>query len=309
MSPHRLVRVAESAARYCDELVVHDPRRPTKPRSVLSAHGPLRELQSRLYRHILLPRLQPSPHSHGGITERSILSNLNPHVASVFGFTTDISNFYPSIHNARVYRLFVGRFACSPDVARICTHLCTQDRHLALGLITSPFIADQIVDDLDQRIAYLCTSQGLVYTRFVDDITISSPFDLESSGFPALVDRIVDTCGFALNREKEDFGKIEGGISITKLRVRNGKPDVAREYVAELERQISDATSLAADGPFQGPFFTKDQIRGRVSFVCRIRPGRRFQLWRRFQAVPWDAAWEVGLNRGLVVCRRQVSRR
>ena len=50
---------------------------------------------------------------------------------------------------------------------------------LALGLITSPILADQMMDCVDDRIGGACRKAGLVYTRYVDDLTISGPYDLE----------------------------------------------------------------------------------------------------------------------------------
>ena len=124
-----------------------------------------------------------SEFSHGGVRGRHIKTNVEQHIESTFVFTADVSNFYPTISHKRVYRLFVEDFACSPDVAHICTKLCTYKHRLALGLITSPMLADQVMRRIDARIGGLCRNAGLVYTRYVDDLTISGPFDLKESGF------------------------------------------------------------------------------------------------------------------------------
>ncbi len=144
--------VAETPERWCEELVLLDPAKPTKPRCVLNVRGQLRQLQSRMLRNVLLPALPASRYSHGGVRGRHIKTNLEPHLESTFVFTTDISNFYPSISHDRVYRLFTKTLECSPDVARLCTRLCTYDHHLALGLITSPILADQVMHVIDERI-------------------------------------------------------------------------------------------------------------------------------------------------------------
>lgn len=125
VSVTKLMEVAEAAESYCTELVLHDPAKPEKPRDVLSVTGTLRQLQRRLHRKILLPKLTPSGYSHGGIKGRHIKSNVAPHLRSTFIFTTDVTNFYPTISHDRIYRLFATDFKCAPDVARICTRLCT----------------------------------------------------------------------------------------------------------------------------------------------------------------------------------------
>ncbi len=306
-----LEAVANAPGRYCEELVLLDPAKPHKRREVLSVRGPLRELQRMLYRSVLLPKLAPSEFSHGCVPGRDIKSNLEPHLSSKFVLTSDISNFYPTISSQRVYRLFVDRFACSPDVARICTKLCTYNYHLALGLITSPCLADQVLCDVDTRIGSACARAHLVYTRYVDDVTISGPFDLaeNKSGFADFVQRILTDHGFAVNRKKNRFGCMNDGVPITKLTSRNGHPDVRREYITELERQIEDAADLAAGRDFHGPFFTAEQVRGRVQFVCWVNPRRRASLLARFRAVDWKRAQLEAEKQELCITRKRLVKK
>src|SRR5690606_20655991 len=133
-----------------------------------------------------LPKLSPSACSHGGVPGRGVKTNIEQHLGSVFGFTTDIANFFPSISHDRIHELFLRRFECSPDVARVFNRLCTYQHHLALGLVTSPLLADQVMQPIDARIAAACSAAGLPYTRFVDDISITGHFDMDQarSGIP-----------------------------------------------------------------------------------------------------------------------------
>ena len=258
---------------------------------------------------MLLPKLPATEFSHGGVRGRHIKTNVEQHIESRFVFTADVSNFYPTISHNRVYRLFVEDFGCSPDVARICTKLCTYKHHLALGLITSPMLADQVMRRIDARIGGLCRDAGLVYTRYVDDLTISGPFDLKESGFSALVQRILAEHGFKANPTENCFGRLADGVPITKIRINRGHPDVRKVYAEELERQIADAAALAAGGDFQGPYFTEAQIWGRVQFVCWINRGRRPTLLRKFRGVPWKKVNEEARKRGLIATKKSLQRR
>ena len=304
-----LEKVAEAPERWCEELVLLDPAKPTKPRDVLNVRGQLRQIQSRMLRNVLLPALPISQFSHGGVRGRHIKTNVEPHLESTFVFTTDISDFYPSISHNRVYRLFAETFECSPDVARICTRLCTYDHHLALGLITSPILADQVMHPIDGRIGRACRKAKLVYTRYVDDLTISGPYDLETSGFADLVQRILAEHGFLVNPDKHRFGRLADGTPITKIRANRGHPDVRREYLAELERQLAGAEKLAAGDQFDGLYYTEGQIWGRVQFVCWVNPGRRRTLVRQFRAIRWDKVSEEAQRRGLVAVKKTLTKR
>ena len=302
----RLHEIADRTDSFCEELILLDPAKPEKERKVLDVRGDLRRFQERLLRSVLMPKLTPSSYSHGGIHERHIKTNILPHCHSTFVFTADISNFYPTVSRNRVYRLFIERFGCTPDVARICTRLCTYRHHLALGLITSPFLAEQILLPIDQRIASACLKARLVYTRYVDDLSISGRFDLEKSGFETAVSEILRDHGFNIHPAKVCFGRLASGTPITKITIRRGHPDVRREYLDELDRQLDDAINLANGREFAGPYFTRNQIAGRLQFVCWINPGRRRSLLAKFNTVPWQNAKEEAARRKLVVAKKQL---
>lgn len=304
-SAKEIAEVLDAPARYYEELLLVDPLKPDKARVVVNVKGAMRGLQTRLYRRVLLPKLKPSLHSHGGVHGRSIKTNVEQHLGSAYAFRTDIRNFYPSIHFRRIYRLFTERFGCSPDVARVCTQICTYRHHLALGLICSPILADQVLSRVDRRIGGACAKAGLVYTRFVDDVAISGPYDLQKAGFARLVEEILDKDGFHVNPNKHVFGRLTDGLSITALREVRGHLDVRREYFDELLRQLDDAASLASDGEFTGPYFTASQVLGRVRFVCWVNPGRRRELIRRFRSVKWKAVRINARRRGYeMTCKK-----
>jgi RNA-directed DNA polymerase len=160
---------------------------------------------------------------------------------------------------------------------------------------------------VDRRIGGACAKAGLVYTRFVDDVAISGPFNLEKGGFAKLVEKILADDGFSVNRSKHVFGKLNENLSITSLRTVRGHLDVRTEYLDELVRQIDDAVSLARDEEFNGPYYTAGQILGRVRFVCWVNPGRKRELIRRFRTVNWRAVNAFARKRGYEATRKTLS--
>jgi RNA-directed DNA polymerase len=235
-SVRRLWGVLDRADTYYDELILTDPRKPKKkPREVVSPKGQMRTLQMRLHHRVLAPRLDRSPYSHGGVPGRSILTNAEPHIGQKFLFTADVANFYPSIHWTRILRLFTA-LNCAPDVARICTRICTYKNHLSQGLLTSPILADALMRPVDERIAAACQNVRATYTRFVDDLAISAPLDLEASGIPCLVLDVLRHNGFAAHPKKQYMGPIDSAASIANIRFHNGHYDVRKQYVEEVLR-------------------------------------------------------------------------
>jgi RNA-directed DNA polymerase len=307
-TPGEISEVLNSPSDFYEELILFDPSRPDKQRIVISVQGLMRSYQSRLYRRILLPKLSASAHSHGGVKDRSIKTNVEPHLGSRYAFKTDISNFFPSVHYKRVYKLFVERFECSPDVASLCTKICTFKHHLALGLVCSPILADQVLQRVDRRIAGACSKLNLVYTRYVDDVAISGAFDIASSGLPRMIGEILAKDGFKVNPLKHTFGRLSKDLSITSLREVQGHLDVRMEYLDELERQIADVASLANDGDFVGPYYTAEQILGRVRFVCWVNPRRRKKLIQLFRSVKWKTVRQIARKRGYEVSRKKLTK-
>jgi len=310
-TPHRLIQVANSAPSYYEKLILIDPARPDKVRDILNVVGGLRQLQRLLHDKVLVPARRPSMYSHGGIRGRSIKSNARPHMGSTFLYTTDIADFYPIVHHTKVYKLFTDTFSCSADVGRICTKLCTHQFHMPLGLITSPILADCLMEPSDRRIGRMCEQHELVYSRYVDDITISGRYPIVSGSYPTLVTMILGEYGFRTNPIKEDKGRLSEGKRITKLCVKRGRLDVSREYLAEINAQLESAASLGGGGGGEstGAYYTSGQIYGRIRFIAWINPGRRRELMRKYRSIDWKAVEEEASARGFVQVRKRLVKK
>jgi RNA-directed DNA polymerase len=292
-----LAEVLQNQTHYIEKLQVHTNG---KVRDVLNVKGAFRRFQKLLYRNVLLPKLKPSKHSHGGVVGRSILTNVAPHIGQRFLFSTDISAFYPSIHHTMVYRLFANNLNCSPDVARLCTKLTTFNHHLALGLITSPILANQILAETDKRIGSLCDKYGMKYTRFVDDISISAPFDLENGGFAKLVERILNQSGFLVNRNKHVFGRFAEGIPITGIRIVDGHPDVELKYLRKVWHELLSAQKLSQGLPVGAEFHTRTQMWGKIQFIAWVNPSRKRRFKVKFMSIDWKKHAEEAVRQGIL---------
>ena len=308
-TPRRLIEVADSASSYYEELILIDPARPDKVRDILNVIGCLRRLQGLLHDKVLVPARRPSMYSHGGIRGRNIKSNATPHLGSTFLYTTDIADFYPSVHYSKVYKLFTNDFSCSADVGRICTKLCTHQFHMPLGLITSPILADCLMKPADRRIGRMCEQHELVFSRYVDDIGISGRYPVDSGSYPRLVTRILGEYGFSTNPNKEDKGRLSEEKHITKLRVRRERLNVSREYLAEIRAQLESAALLSQGGDSTGAYYAPCQIYGRIRFIAWVNPGRRHELMRKYRSINWKSVEAEAKARGLVQVRKRLVRK
>jgi RNA-directed DNA polymerase len=67
----------------------------------------------------------------------------------------------------------------SPHLAHWLTKLTTWDHELPQGTPTSTHIANLVFLDTDIQLINLCNANNITYTRYVDDLTFSSPQDFK----------------------------------------------------------------------------------------------------------------------------------
>ena len=157
-----------------------------------------------------------------------------------------------------------------------------------------------------------CPVFGVHLSRYVDDLTISGNFDIQQSGVPKLIARILIQHGLSANQKKNDFGELRGGIAITGIRRnRRGKFDVEKEYAAELDRILGEMELLSSGTTHDKsrPFFTRDQIRGRIQFVITVNPGRARRLLSRFRQIKWELVAAAAREQRLVISKKQITLR
>jgi hypothetical protein len=179
---------------------------------------------------------------------------------------------------------------------------------LALGLITSPILADFILRPIDRRILALCLDYGATYSRFVDDIAVSAAFDVDQTPIPVRIARILNSHGLTA-KEKDPGGRLRKGVSITGVRLKDLRTDAPHDYILELERQIDDHLSLARGDRFDGPLLSSSQLAGRVYHAVWLNSGRRQHLVKRYRSIRWGQVWDHARRKGVAVVRKVVTAR
>ncbi|WP_412066337.1 reverse transcriptase family protein [Rhizobium sp. SYY.PMSO] len=90
--------------------------------------------------------------------------------------TLDLKQFYPSTTATMVRRWFQDQLGMYPDVAGLVTHLATIDDQVSFGSPLTPVLCTLIHRPMFDKIADLCERDGLLYSLWVDDLTISGKF-------------------------------------------------------------------------------------------------------------------------------------
>lgn len=218
------------------------PNNPLELRYFEKPNKQLKKLQRKLYR-FLRSRVDFAECVHGCIKDRSYITNAKHHLNSEYFFLVDIEKFFPTVTASMAEAAL--RTLASPEVAEALTYLVTYDGRLPTGSPTSPFIANIVLKDFDRQILLLCQKYGLVYSRYVDDLTISSKDDFRGTIISTEVLRIIHSTGFRHKGSKTSFsaGKTEiTGVLIDRCRLKPSRR--TREKYKEAKSQPENQERL-----------------------------------------------------------------
>ena len=112
----------------------------------------------------------------------SIKNNAIAHAENAYLSKFDFKDFFTSIKAKDLQMHFMQHISndySSEDIAFIsrvsCIHLKgASELCLSIGSPSSPLLSNSVMYDFDERINFWCESQNIVYTRYADDLTLSS---------------------------------------------------------------------------------------------------------------------------------------
>ncbi len=178
----------------------------------------------------ILSNLESHHASYAYDERKGVLEAANVHCQATWLIKLDLTNFFESILEPKVFELFRS-LGYQPLVAFELARLCTRTRnsgnpdarfwrgerpvtlpyksssigHLPQGAATSPKIANLVMRSLDKKLYDFAKSRELIYTRYADDLIFSSrqPFDRAlSSAHIQAINQTLRAEGYWLNRAK-----------------------------------------------------------------------------------------------------------
>jgi RNA-directed DNA polymerase len=161
----------------------------------------LKTVQQRIY-HRILKQIQLPSYAFGGVKQRDNVLNAKMHQGSKYFFNTDLRNFYPGITHQQVFEMLVSN-RIPLEAASILTKLTTYKGMLPQGTPTSPYLANLVFVKAGLKLQKIADENRLIFTTFVDDITISGKED-----FKPLVNGIIDLligCDFRISHDKTHY--------------------------------------------------------------------------------------------------------
>lgn len=224
--------------------------------------------------------------SHGFKRRRSIGTNAKEHRNKNFVLNIDLEDFFDSFNFGRVRGFFISNnnFALEPKVATIIAQIACHENKLPQGSPSSPVITNLITQTLDVRLSRLTSKYKCTYSRYADDITISTNLKAfpekiakESKNSPSgaitgkKLDKIIFNCGFKIKTSKTRLQRNFSRQLVTGLVV-NKKLSVPKEYRKHTRAMVEN---LYRTGEFHYPNCEKTNqpkgtiqaLEGRLAYI------------------------------------------
>lgn len=159
----------------------------------------------------------------------------------------DIREFFDNVTHDMVVETMVEQLGWAPKPAKLLADLCTRLGCLPQGGITSSYLALLSLYGVEARLVRQMGYKGLTYTRYVDDITISSTkANFDYSPIVRMVDQMLLSKGLSINSEKTS-ARISGlePLLVHGLNVANSHPVLPKAEVKRI-KAVSRQTIMDA---------------------------------------------------------------
>lgn len=232
-------------------------------RETFDAHEPLKRVQRKIVDRILAKVYFPK-YLHGGVRDivspRSIYSNARIHGGAQYIILQDIKNFYPSISIQQVRSIFGGLCGFSDEVVGQLASLTTLEGGVPQGASTSGYLANLVFWDVEPRVVSSLEQSGFSYSRFADDITISSVREPKPEELTAVISTITGMLaskGCIQKRAKlhirERGQSIQQAhtfqpLTVTGLSVFNPRPGLSKDERKKIRSAVHAVESLSSTG-------------------------------------------------------------
>lgn len=268
-------------------------RRPSRKR-----HGGMREIfeplppfdaiTKNLHRSFTaqLPYEAPD-HVHGFVRGRSTVSNASQHLGKKCVLRVDLEDFFPSISAAMV-KASLQENGYEEKAAQLAVSIVTIAGKLPIGLSTSPFLSNMVFLSTDRSLAEYAQSEGLSFTRYVDDLTFSGE---ATDRHREDIYRILDDAGWSVNTRKTVFMRRGGPQYVTGLYV--GEPDRPRipPKTKRRMRWILHMMSKFGYETYMEEFHGEDEemhrrrLLGWACYIAAVEPDVGYPLLRAFHGL------------------------
>jgi retron-type reverse transcriptase len=209
----------------------------------------LKPIQRRIKDRIL-KRVEFPEYLTGSLSGRDYRTNAAMHSGAKIVICEDVEKFFPSTTHDHILDIWLNLFHFSAEVASLLTQLTTKERSLPEGAITSSYLANLAFWNQEPRLQAKLAQQNIVYSRYVDDISISSKQSLSKVEQTALIAQVygmLKQYGYKAKRRKHETFTSGRRMLTTKLMV-NRKPALPTEDRQNIRAAVHALEKRIASG-------------------------------------------------------------
>jgi hypothetical protein len=256
-------------------------------RRTYDALPPLKDVQRRIKQRIL-DRVNFPGYLTGSIKGRDYKVNAAQHSGAKIVIAEDIGSFFPSTTALIVFDVWRNFFGFGHEVALCLTNLTTRRDELPQGAITSAHLANLVFWREEAELQARLGLDGITYSRFVDDVAVSSRSFIEPARKTEIVASIYGMmmrCRYRPKRGKHELHTARDRMVVTKLTV-NSKPGLAREDRSKIRAMVHELERLSAS--LDNAQIIQDRLNkvaGKIAMLGRFHPGKATALKKRLAEV------------------------
>lgn len=212
-----------------------------------------RRINKRIFKELILwpeylfGSIPTNKHDRENKIERHYIACAAKHCKAKTILKLDIKNFFENIHRDVVVSIFANVFKYKGDALNYLVEICCYDDHIVQGALTSSYIASLCLFDVEFDVVRRAERKGLVYTRLVDDITISSKIiNYDMTQIKSHVEGMLNGKDLPINFKKTEVHNISTeALTVHGLRVSFNEPRLASNEVKRIKASVHNIVSLS----------------------------------------------------------------
>ncbi|QHL85976.1 RNA-directed DNA polymerase [Nibribacter ruber] len=229
-----------------------------------------------VYKNIL-QKIPINNSSHGFAKNKSIITNSKIHLGQSNLLKMDLKDFFPSIHLARVIKVFKA-LGYTTKVSYYLASVCCINDCLPQGAPTSPILSNIISFDLDRRLYLFAKKFNLKYSRYADDLTFSG----ENINVKMIhyISEIIVSEGFIVNDKKTRLHKESAKRIVTGISVAGSELKLPKKYKRDLKQELYYINKYGIHSHVSSVNIKHtnyiDVLIGKLNFWLSVEPGDEF---------------------------------
>ncbi|MEH6385214.1 MAG: reverse transcriptase family protein [Colwellia sp.] len=257
-------------------------------RETYDARPELKSIHERIKQQLLKRVVYPS-YLHGSLKGKDYISNIKEHTNKKIIISEDASNFFPSISAKVIHQTWSGLFGFSNEVASCLTELVTHKGFLVQGAKPSSYLCNLVLWKRESKLVNQLNLEGYTYTRFVDDITISSDKNISKSEIANVIQRVyqmLQTINVKPNIKKHAVMLSGSRQQVHGINLNSGRPTMPKTERDRIKSAVYECENYHKHSSVTLEYcHLFNQTMGRVNNMKRMHPDEGLKLRDRLSKI------------------------